>query len=221
MYYYVEDRQFLKRAQSSCSKDMKDLEVLLRDEYEINSQAFLVGSGARNMVTQKENGSIDFDYNLNNFSCSNWDERDIKEFVRKAFNRVMNRQGSNDVEDSTSSLTTKPMWFNNDPEINIKIDVCIVTKNSSGIWERLIHDKTGFVNYDRYYWNIAPNSKDYQEKANRIKSVPRWWSDVLRPEYIEKKNFYLKRNDHNHPSFICYIETINDVYNTMKQKHIL
>ena len=35
----------------------------------INTQFFLVGSGARNMVTQNGDGPIDFDYNLNILSC--------------------------------------------------------------------------------------------------------------------------------------------------------
>lgn len=27
---------------------------------------------------------------------------------------------------------------------------------------------------------------------------------------------YLTQNDHNHPSFICYIEAVNNVYNSRK-----
>lgn len=222
MYHYIEDKQFLKRAQSSCSKDMQTLEQILREEYDINSQFFLVGSGARNMITQNENGSVDFDYNLNILSCPDWyDEKYIKESVRKVFNKVMRMQGLADVEDSTSSLTTKLMSFNNGPDIEFRIDVCIVTKNNNGIWERLIHNKTGFSSYDSYTWNTAQNSKHYQEKAKQIKSVPGWWTDVLRPKYLERKNRYLRHQDRNHPSFICYIEVVNDVYNEMKQKRIL
>ena len=83
MYYFVEDKQFLKRAQSDCSATIKELETLLRNNYDINSQAFLVGSGARNMITQNENEGIDFDYNLNILSCPDWDNaKSIKETVR-------------------------------------------------------------------------------------------------------------------------------------------
>ena len=95
MYYFVEDKQFLKRAQSDCSATIKELETLLRNNYDINSQAFLVGSGARNMITQNENEGIDFDYNLNILSCPDWDNaKSIKETVRIAFNKILRNQGS-------------------------------------------------------------------------------------------------------------------------------
>ena len=93
-------------------------------------------------------------------------------------------------------------------------------KNNAGEWERLIHEKTGYTYNDRYFWNAAPNSKDYQEKARKIKSVSGWWNKV-RTKYLDRKNYYLKKGDNNHPSFVCYIEVINDVYNTMRQKKIL
>ena len=53
MYRYVEDKEFLRRAQNCCSDLMHELEDELR-ENGINSQFFLVGSGARN----KENGTV-------------------------------------------------------------------------------------------------------------------------------------------------------------------
>lgn len=30
--------------------------------------------------------------------------------------------------------------------------------------------------------------------------------------YLEKKNMYLLRQDHNHPSFVVYVEAVNEVY---------
>ena len=32
-------------------------------------------------------------------------------------------------------------------------------------------------------------------------------------QYLNIKNRYLRQNDHDHPSFICYIEAVNNVYN--------
>lgn len=221
MYNYVEDKGFLRRAQSCSSGILKELENELRENYSINSQFFLVGSGGRNMITQNENEPIDFDYNLSIISCPNWDDaKGIKESVRKAFNKVMRYNRLSDVQDSTSSLTTEFIYFTDSPNQHFSIDVCIVTKNNGGSWERLIHEKTGFTYYDKYYWNVAPNSRGYQEKANKIKSVPGWWN-VVRDEYLDIKNEYLTSNDYNHPSFICYIEAVNNVYNQMRQKHIL
>lgn len=220
MYYYVEDKQFLKRAQTDCAEMLNDLVVKLRAKG-INSQFFLVGSGGRNMVTQNENGPFDFDYNLNILSCPDWNNaKEIKETVRKCFNKVMSESGLGDVEDSTSSLSSKSIYFKNEPNKKFSIDLCIVTKNNGGKWERLIHEKTGYSYNDKYYWNIAPNSEQYDEKAKVIKEIPGCW-EVVRDQYLKIKNHYLTSNDYNHPSFICYIEAVNNVYNHLKQKRII
>lgn len=213
MYHYVQDKDFLRRAQSASSRMLKKVEELLRKEYKINSQIFLVGSGARNMVTQNESESIDFDYNLNIISCPDWEKpRSIKESVRKAMNRIMTNEGLGTVNDSTSCLTTKTISFKDSPENKWSIDLCIVTKDPDGNWQRLIHEKTGFAQYDRYFWNTTPNSEDYSYKAAKIKECPGWWNEV-RNSYLRIKNHYLQRYDYNHPSFVCYIEAVNEIYN--------
>ena len=163
------------------------------------------------MVTQNENGPIDFDYNLNVLSCDDWGNgRAIKELVRKAFNRVMHKNRLLDVEDSRSSLTTKPIYFTDDPRIEFSIDLAIVTMNEGGTWERLIHKKTGFVSFDEYYWNQVPNSREIREKAQVLKREGYW--NIVREQYLMIKDTYLRRNEH-HPSFVCYIEAVNNVYN--------
>lgn len=212
MYHYVEDKEFLNQAKKFSSILLKDLEEELRKKG-MNTQNFLIGSGARNMVAQNENGPIDFDYNLNIISCADWnDGKVIKELVRLTFNAVLRDRGLEDCDDSTSSLTTKLMYFKDKPSIKFSIDIGIVTKNNGEVWERLIHDKKSIPN--RYFWNQAPNSKGYADKAKKIKDVPGMW-DKLRTRYLEKKNIYLTRNDYNHPSFICYIESVNEIYSIL------
>ena len=220
MYDYVEDKVLLKEAQTFCSTLMSELENELRNNTSINSQFFLVGSGGRNMVMQNGNGPIDFDYNLNILDCDDFSDcRYIKETVRKAFNKVMRNRGLSDVSDSTIPLTTKPIYFTGNPDIEFTIDVCIVIEDK-GKWYRLKHEKTGFSYQDKYYWNEAPYSKKYLDKARTIKGVPGWW-EVVREQYKKIKNKYLSNNDHDHPSFICYIEAVNNVYTQMKQKGLL
>lgn len=220
MYHYVEDKGFLKRAQKTCSGLMAELKDKLR-ENGVNSQFFLVGSGARNMVTQNEQEPIDFDYNLSIISCEDINDcKAIKELVREAFNKVLRNNGLNDCDDSTSSLTTKKIYFTDYSLAEFSIDVCIVTRDKNGNWFRLKHDKGYNSYYDKYYWNESSNSDKYSEKAKAIKSVPGWW-EVVRKHYLDIKNDYLKKNDYNHPSFVCYIQAVNDVYNQMRQKRIL
>ncbi len=219
MYHYFTDKEYLKRAKNSCAELLSALTQELLDE-DISSQFFLVGSGARNMVTQNNNESIDFDYNLYIQKCDNINDcRFLKETVRKAFNKVLRDDGLSDCDDSTSSLTTKLIYFNDRPKIKFSIDLCIVARNNEGSWFRLIHSKTGVSSNDRYFWNESPNSKNVKDKSYEIKDAGYW--QLVRDKYLEIKNVYLRNNDHNHPSFICYIEAVNNVHNTLKQKNII
>ena len=191
MYHYVEDKEFLKRAQRVCSNLVAELEEELREEG-INSQFFLIGSGAKNMVTQNEEESIDFDYNLNILSCDEENCKAIKETVRKAFNKVLRENGILDCEDSTSSLTTKKFCLRGDENIEISIDVGIVTKDNEGNLFRLKHEKALKSNQDKYYWNKGPNLDKCKEKSLAIKSIPGWW-DSVRERYLELKKPLFKK----------------------------
>lgn len=118
-------------------------------------KACLVGSGAKNLVTQNANSPIDLDYNiciLDTKSININNGRDIKEYIRKEFNNVLK---AND-------------------------------------------------------WNEIPDSRWLEEKVYAIK-LNHLWGEV-RSTYLEKKNLYLQRNDNTHPSFIVYIESVNQVY---------
>lgn len=215
MYKYFEDKEYLNKARRFCSEIMKELEADLREEKDINSQSSLVGSGGRNMVTINGNSNvIDFDYNLEIISCDCWGNlNSLKEKVKLSFDRVMSNRGLGYVNSSTSVLTSKEICFRDCQGPKFKIDVCIICKNEDGSWERLIQDKTCI--YPRFYWNIAPRSKNYGKKVKYIKDEG-YWNEV-RAEYIELKNNYLKIQENNHPSFICYVEAVNNVYNWLKR----
>ena len=218
MYHYVDDKVFLKKAQTTCVEILNDLTQELLD-YGISSQFILVGSGARNMVTQNANNPIDFDYNLCIQKCKDIiDCHFIKETVRKIFNKVLKGNKLPDCEDSTSSLTMKPICFKNNKKMLFSMDICIIATDKNGSWYRLIHEKTGYALNDKYYWNEAPNSRQIKEKANSIKENG-YWQDV-REEYLKIKNLYLRKNK-KHPSFVCYIEAVNNIYNTLTQKHLI
>lgn len=90
------------------------------------------------------------------------------------------------------------------------IDLAIVRKYLTG-WQRLRHEKTGYTSFDRWYWNQTPNLTEIEEKASRLNHDGLW--EEVRIQYLDKKNLYLQRNDHNHSSFIVYIETINETFN--------
>ena len=215
MYHYLDDKEFVSKMRTLCGEIMQDLCHILKVDYDIGATFYLVGSGAKNLIMQNNNQPVDLDYNLEIIRCEDFEDcRYIKECVRKAFNKALNLNDLNDCEDSTSSLTSKPIYFTGGNDTEFKIDVCITVRDEDDIYYRLIHKKTGFVSYDEYYWNIAPDSKKINEKVKYLKSCGKW--DLVRQQYERIKNMYLTYNDNNHPSFICYVEAVNNVYNSRK-----
>lgn len=213
MYHYIQDKEFLKRLKGTCSDVVNQLVQSINNDSVMTVNACLVGSGAKNLITQNENEPIDLDYNLcivSTESIDILDCRGIKEYVRKQFNKVLSSNGWGDCQDSTSAFTTEKRVFKKGNQTAFKIDIAITCKYLNN-WQRLIHQKTGFVNLDRYYWNEVQDSGRLEEKVRALKSEDLW--DEVRDTYLKMKNFYLRKNDHNHPSFIVYVETVNQIYN--------
>ena len=216
MYHFIEDKQDLERAHSLATEIAVAIQDQVREDG-ISCQIFLIGSGARNLVTANNDEPFDFDYNLNILKYDNWnDGRTIKETVRKAANKVMREYGLGDFQDSTSSLTSSVICFEDQPDLIFSIDIGIVTRDNNGLWNRLIHEKTGFVVVDRYYWNEVRYSKDVSDKVAILKKNNHW--EDVRQRYLDIKNKYLRANDHNHPSFICYIEAVNEIFQKYGKK---
>ena len=140
--------------------------------------------------------------------------KEIKEYIRKEFNIVLERNGLGDCEDSTSVLSTKKLIFKEGNKTPFSIDLAIVYKENNGSWYRLIHEKGSISYYDRYFWNEGPHSAGLDQKIIDLKANYLW--EEVRECYLEKKNFYLTSNDYNHPSFVCYIEAVNEVYSRYK-----
>lgn len=217
MFEYVADSEFLHRMRQCGGEMMQELCRVLKDDYDIGAVPVLVGSASRKLIMQNANAPVDLDYNLKILRCDDFfDCREIKESVRKAFNIVLRNRRWKDCEDSTSALTAKQYqgWglYQQDPLFSI--DVCIIWIDNDGNYNRLIHKKTGYVSSDEYYWSMGPNAKKFKKKETAIKQNGYW--NWLKDEYYEIKNRYLQQNDHNHPSFICYVEAVNNTFNAMK-----
>lgn len=213
MYHYIEDKDFLHKMRALSGEIMQTLCHYLKVDYDISVNFYLVGSGARNLILQNESEPIDLDYNLEIIKCVDFnDYRYLKESARKAFNKALKEYGLPDCEDSTSSLTSKRIYFTTGNSTNFSIDVCITVRDEVDNFYRLIHEKTGWFYNDRYYWNITPQSKELKKKADHIKGCGKW--GLVREQYLRIKNKYLSQNDYNHPSFVCYVEAVNNVYNS-------
>lgn len=212
MYHYIEDKDFLKRMKCCCADIINQLVQRINNDGVMTVEAHLVGSGAKNLITQNANEPIDLDYNLCIIECFEIDPNnghEIKEYIRKQFNIILNHNGWDDCQDSTSALSTGRRYFKKGNPTAFSIDLAIVHESRSG-WERLIHPKTGIAHFDQWYWNQTPSSKGLAKKVEIIKAEGLWLD--VREVYLNKKNMYLRQHDHNHPSFIVYLETINEIY---------
>ncbi len=68
---------------------------------------------------------------------------------------------------------------------------------------------------DQWVWNLVRDTCNLHEREDALK--PDYWPAV-RETYLNKKNMYLRRPyDYDHPSFICYIEAVNEVYDKMRR----
>lgn len=213
MYHYVTDRELLSAMKRLYADAVNRLVQKINNDGVMEVKAFLIGSGAKNLITQNGSEPIDLDYNLCicDLYGKHMSEHDIKEYVREVFNEVLREKGLGVCKDSRAVLSTKKKPVMKDNPTKVKMDLAIVRETERG-WERLVHhEKTGFVNLDRYCWNLTRDSKYLREKVQRIKERPELWQEV-RDRYLHKKNTYLCRNDHDHPSFVVYMETINEVY---------
>ncbi|MDE6566131.1 MAG: hypothetical protein K2K70_00175, partial [Lachnospiraceae bacterium] len=211
MYHYIQDKDFLKLLKGTCHDIVNQLVQSINNDSVMTVKACLVGSGAKNLITQNENEPIDLDYNLcivSTKSINILDGHEIKEYVRKHFNKVLYSNGWDDCQDSTSAFTTAKYAFQKGNNTAFSIDIAIICKYHNN-WQRLIHQKTGLVILDRYYWNEVQNSGKLEEKVRVIKSENLWGE--VRHIYLDKKNFYLCRNDCTHPSFIIYVEAVNQI----------
>ena len=215
MYHWIEDKNFLKNMRSLCSGIVNELVQNINNDSVMTVSAYMVGSGARNMETQNAHESIDLDYNLNIDRVHgldiNRDTNKIKDYIMEMFNSVLSKHGWSNCQDSTSALTTERRHFKEGNQTEFSIDLAIVAEDRDGAWFRLIHEKTGFVQYDRWYWNKSPQSKGLNDKVDWLKTKNLWLE--VRETYLTKKNRYLSRGDRNHPSFNCYIEAVNEVFN--------
>ena len=212
MAYVLVNESEYHRYRVDCSGVLKDACSSLRDKGIVASFT-LVGSGARNMVTRNGNGPFDLDYNLPILKMPQEYDRDLrglKETIRNALNRAEGLKCFSDAQDSTSCLTAI-LHFEDSPQVKFSFDVAIVKKNSLGNWTRLIHNKNAFfIGTDQYTWNEVPRSSDVKEKADVLKDENCW--EEVRETYVNLKNRYLRGADKTHPSFVVYVEAVNQVY---------
>lgn len=214
MFVIVNDSE-CRRYRRDCAEVLTRLCVMLKTEKDIIAQFTLVGSGARNMVTRNGNGPLDLDYNLEIIKAPDiyWNDlRKLKDTVRIYLDKASGLKCFSESQNSTVALTAL-LHFNDEPQVEFSFDVAIVKRNSNGTLLRLVNNNRNFSNrfQGQYIWNEEKESHNVKEKTERIKKSGKWFE--VRKKYIDLKNLYLSRQDNEHPSFIVYIEAVNQIYN--------
>lgn len=220
MFHYVKDRDFLSRMKSDAADTVNRLVQRINNDGFMTVRSELVGSGRRKLITQNASEPVDIDYNLVIERCDHnkfglYDGKKIKEYVKSVFDSVLQDKKEEPSDDSTSCLSSKKYCYKDcKNKTKFGIDLAILKEDIFGNLHRLIHQKTGFVSYDQWFWNQIPNSREVFSRAEAIRQKG-LWSEVERA-YLDKKNMYLARNDYNHPSFVCFIEAVNEVDYSLK-----
>ena len=214
MYRIAEDMNLIKGARKLCSDCMKELEHLLKADYDISSQISLVGSAKRKLITiNGKNHSFDFDYNLKVYNGMSYDPFYLKESTHEVFRTVLTNHSINNVkiDYSTSSLTSNQiiLWEYCNYNAPFRIDLAIITERNGRI-HRLIHNKER----NEMIWNQAADISELKRKEAILRKEH--WQEVV-DTYIKIKNYYINDKD-NHPSFKCYIEAINKVFDKYYRK---
>lgn len=211
MYFYVENKTITKQMRNLSSKLLRELRDKLNSEAGINTQIRIVGSGSHNLVTRNGDENADVDYNLRIIDSPNYNGRWVKETIRKTFNKVLNDNGLEDCQDSKSVLTVTGIPLSNADIMSFSMDLGIVRENDqTKKIMRLVHFKTGSIQTDQYSWEEIPDSDSVKAKEEAIKKAG-CWAEV-RDRNLELKNTYLRNRDYDHPSYVVYIEAINEVY---------
>ena len=215
MYEFVNHAE-VEQYQKFCSEKLQSLCATLKKDG-ITAQPILIGSGARNLVTRNGAGAFDLDYNLEIIRMPAEYDQDpfaLKNRVMTLLNKQLEGTYFSDAKDSTSVITAV-LHFTDTPQVQFSFDIGIIKKNKKGNYCRLIHQKDG-RSHGTFTWCEIPTSAQVGEKASAIKKAGKWVA--VRQRYLELKNRYLKGNDRNHPSFVVYVEAVNQVFATLSKK---
>lgn len=211
MYSYVENKTITKQMKNLSSKLLVELKNKLNYEAGINTQIRIAGSGSHNLVTRNGDENPDVDYNLRIVDSPNYNGKWAKETVRKAFNEVLNDNGLRNFRDSKSVLTVTGIPLSNADIKSFSMDLGIVTENGkTKKMMRLVHFNIGFIQIDQYSWEDIPDSYSTKTKEEAIKKAGCWVE--VRDRYLELKNMSLRNRDYDHPSYIVYVEAVNQIY---------
>lgn len=211
-YRFVKDKELLNKISKQGDEIMSDFSRILRTKYQISAPYFLIGTGARGYIKQKNNDPIVLDYNLKVVKGINVDDcKTLRENIKIAFNEVLNKYGWGECADLKTSFITNKQKADRQTEFSIRVYI-LKEANNSIYW--LINENLENVNDNEYKWKEVKDSNDLVEKVKVIKKAKKML--LLKEKYsLEKNDAFFSYDETTHPSFISYIKAVNKTYNEL------
>lgn len=163
------------------------------------------------MRDTSSNKGYDFDYNLILPNKPQLKAAKVNEYFRLAFNYAVKGTAYKCPEDSTTVLTIKVV-SKKQSKIARSCDFAIIYypyEDADDGYFYLKNWKDG-----RYSFEFSQLSEGADSKLDELKQYSDWW-DRIKAEYKKLKN----NNKQNKRSFVLYLESINNVYNHIKQEN--
>lgn len=218
MIQYVTDKTLIAEMRQLGNHLLRILSHNLNKKYDIGTVYSLSGSSRKKLITRNGNDPPELDYHLNITRCKDYyDCMTIERSVIDAFTKILRERHLGYCYGWASAITTREIWIDKENQVGFKINIMIFFEKPDGTLNRLFHEKNVFPKLDRCYWVQTPHSQDIRKKADFIKENNRW--EEVCEQFISLKNRYLNCDDHTHPSFVCYIEAVNNVYHAIEQDH--
>ncbi|MCH5156631.1 MAG: hypothetical protein J1G02_02000 [Clostridiales bacterium] len=200
-YRYVTKDQY-----SEAKQDLIELINLVQDEVRdyFTFRYDFIGSVSRNMVTMDYDSNVGYDFDVNlrvNDDEENYSAEEIKQILKKGFDKFAHLFKYDYSEDSTRVLTIK-VKDRQHSRILHSADFAVVHDGSKG--QQYIHYNK---NQQTYEWQYQP--KSYYKLDERIAIIKEnnLWQKV-RDLYLNKKN----NNTDGKKSRSLFAETINEIY---------
>ena len=163
------------------------------------------------MRDTNSNKGYDFDYNLILPNKPQLKAAKVNEYFRLAFNYAVKGTAYKCPDDSTTVLTIKVV-SKKQSKIARSCDFAIIYypyEDADDGYFYLKNWKDG-----RYSFEFRQLSEGADSKLDELKQYSDWW-DRIKAEYKKLKN----NNKQNKRSFVLYLESINNVYNHIKQEN--
>ncbi len=190
-------------------QDLIKLINLVQDEVRENFtfRFDFIGSASRNMITREINGNVGYDFDVNirvNDEDENYNAEEIRNILKKAFDKYSHLFSYDYAEDSSRVITIK-VKDKKKSRILHSCDFAVVFDCNTGKQQYIRYNKTQNI----YVWEYQPDS--FYRLEEKIKWIKKngLWQEVRNKYLINKGN----NSDSNKKSRSIFAETVAQVYN--------